>query len=268
LSWLKRSSWALLLFFSTAEAGFERVGLGPASAALGGTYFDAEAQAVFYNPSLLGLLSEREVGFAHQTLFGLDELSSNQAAAALRVRNLGFGVGFYSFGRNDYYLENGVWLSVAYPVSRFILGGSVKGLFISYGGNYSSEKTLGADVSLLAQFQRVNLGVAAQNLPLAPGRKNSPLPPVIISVGASAQATDKVNLFGGAGTQKEGVENLNFGQEYRAADFLALRAGFRTAPARYSFGFGALYKVFEFDYSYTSHPVLGGENSFGVRIKW
>lgn len=242
--------------------------MGPSSAALGGTYFSPAPEAVFYNPSLLGLLSKREVGFCHQRLFGLDELTSNQASAAFRVRNLSLGAGFYSFGRNDYYLENGVWFSAAFPVSRFILGGSVKGLFVSYGSNYSSEKTAGADISLLAQFRRVNLGFAAQNLPLASGQKNSPLPPVVISIGATVAATEKVNLFGGARTQKDGVENLNFGQEYRAADFLALRAGFRTAPARYSFGFGALYKGFEFDYSYTSHPVLGGENSFGIRIKW
>ena len=35
-----------------------------------------------------------------------------------------------------------------------------------------------------------------------------------------------------------------------------------------TFGFGVLYKSFQFDYSYTSHPELGGENSFGVRVKW
>ncbi len=242
--------------------------MGPSSAALGGSYFNPEPEAVFYNPSLLGLLSKKEAGFCHQRLFGLDELSSNQASAAFRILNLSFGTGFYSFGRNDYYLESGVWLSAAYPVSRFILGGSVKGLFVSYGGNYSSEKTIAANLSLLAEMKRIRLGVVIQNLPLVPGEKNSPLPPVVISIGATAAATDKVNLFGGANTQRDGVQNLNFGQEYRAADFLTLRAGFRTAPARYSFGFGALYKAFEFDYSYTSHPVLGGENSFGIRIKW
>ncbi len=242
--------------------------MGPASTALGGTYFNPEPQAVFYNPSLLGLLSNREVSFVHQTLFSLDELSSNQVSAALRMRNFGFGAGFYSFGRNDYYLENGLWLSATYPVSRFILGGSLKGLFVSYGGNYASEKEAAADLSLLAEVNRIRLGAVIQNLPLTPGQKNSPLPPVVISIGVTAVATEKVNLFGGAATQKDGVENLNFGQEYRAADFLSLRAGFRTAPTRYSFGFGALYKAFQFDYSYTSHPVLGGENSFGVRLKW
>lgn len=259
---------AFLSLFSTAEAAFERSGLGPASEALGGTYFHPEPLAVFYNPPLLSLLSNREVGFCHQRLFGLDELSSNQAAAAFRVRNLNAGLGFYSFGKSDYYLENGLWLSAAFPVSRFTLGGSIKGLLISYGGGYESDKTAALDLSVLAEVQRIRFGAVVQNIPLAPGQKNPILPPVVLTIGASAQATEKVELFAGGTARKDGREELNLGQEYRPAETLALRAGFRTAPARYSFGFGANYKLFSFDYGYTSHPVLGGENSFGVRIKW
>lgn len=266
--WLRKSSWFALLFFSTAEASFERAGLSPASSALGGTYFHPEPEAVFYNPALLGLLSKREIGFCHQRLFGLDELSSNQAAAVIQIQNFHIGIGFYSFGWSDYYLENGIWLSGAYPISRFILGGSLKGLLVSYGGNYSSDKTVAADLSLLAEVKRVRFGAVVQNIPFAPGQNNSPLTPVLLTIGASAQATEKVDLFAGGTTQKDGTEGLNLGQEYRPVQYLSLRAGFRTAPARYSFGFGALYKVFELDYSYTSHPALGGENSFGVRVKW
>ncbi|HLG94340.1 MAG TPA: hypothetical protein VI546_05850, partial [candidate division Zixibacteria bacterium] len=189
-------------------------------------------------------------------------------AAVFQVRNLHLGAGFYSFGESDYYLENGFWLSAAFPISRFLIGGSVKGLLVSYGGNYSSDKTIAADLSVLAELNRVHIGAIVQNIPFAPGQKNSPLPPATFTAGASAEASDKVNLFAGGMTQKDGKEELNFGQEYRPAPYLALRGGFRTAPARYSFGFGALYKLFSFDYSYTSHPELGGENSFGVRIKW
>ena len=268
--WLRKSSWLVLLLFCflTAQASFERAGLGPAASALGGTYFNPEPEAVFYNPSLLSLLSKREVGFCHQRLFGLDELSSNQAAAVFQIRNLHLGAGFYSFGENNYYLENGLWLSAAFPISTFTLGGSVKGLLVSYGGNYSSDKTVAADLSILAEVKRIRLGAVVQNIPFTPGQNNSPLPPATFSIGASAQATDKVDLFAGGTTQTDGKEGFNLGQEYRPAPYLALRAGFRTAPARFSFGFGALYKLFQFDYSYTSHPELGGENSFGVRIKW
>jgi hypothetical protein len=266
-----RKSSRLLVFlslFSTAHAGFERSGLGPASDALGGTYFHPEPLAVLYNPALLSLLSNREIGFCHQRLFGLDELSSNQAAAAFRMRNLNAGFGFYSFGKGDYYLENGLWVSAALPLSLFIIGGSVKGLLASYGGNYSSDKTAALDLSLLAEVRRLRVGAVVQNIPLAPGQNNSILPPAIFVIGARAEASEKVNLFASGTAQKDGREELNLGQEYRPAETLALRAGFRTAPARYSFGFGANYKLFSFDYGYTSHPVLGGENSFGVRIKW
>ncbi|MCI0331397.1 MAG: hypothetical protein L0196_10735 [candidate division Zixibacteria bacterium] len=268
--WLRKSSRLVLFFlcFSTAHAGFERAGWGPASSALGGSYFNPEPEAVFYNPSLLGLLSKREAGFCHQRLFGLDELSSNQAAAVFQFRNLHVGAGFYSFGRNNYYLENGLWLSAAFPVSRLIFGGSVKGLLASYGGDYSSDETIAADFSLLVALKRIRFGAIVQNVPFAPDQKSSPLAPAVFIVGASAEATEKVDLFAGGTTQKDGKEGLNLGQEYRPAEYLALRAGFRTAPARYSFGFGALYKLFQFDYSYTSHPELGGENSFGVRVKW
>lgn len=184
------------------------------------------------------------------------------------MRNLNVGLGFYSFGESDYYLENGLWLAAALPVSRFTFGGSVKGLLVSYGGNYSSDKTAALDLSLLAEVRRLRVGAVVQNIPLAPGQDNSILPPALFALGASAQATEKVTLFAGGVTQKDGKEGLNLGQEYRPAETLALRAGFRTAPARYSFGFGANYKLFSFDYAYTSHPVLGGENSFGIRIKW
>jgi len=270
LFWLRKNSWLVtfLSLFSTAQAGFERSGLSPASSALGGSYFNPEPEAVFYNPSLLSFLSNREVGFCHQRLFGLDELSSNQAAAAFRVRNIHVGTGFYSFGQSGYYFENGLWLSAALPLSRFILGGSVKGLLVSYGKNYSSDKTAALDLSLLAEVRRFRVGAVVQNIPLAPGQHNSILSPALFVIGASAQATEKVSLFAGGMTQRDGKEGLNFGQEYRPVEYLALRAGFRTAPARYSFGFGALYKLFQFDYSYTSHPELGGENSFGIRIKW
>ena len=268
--WLRKSSWLFSLVFcaSAARAGFERAGLGPAASALGGTYLNPEPQAVFNNPSLVALFSNREVGFCHQRLFGLDELSSNQAAFVFQIRTLHLGAGFYSFGQSKYYLEGGLWLSAAFSISRFALGGSVKGLVVSYGGNYSSDKTVAADLSFLTEVKRIRLGAVVQNIPFAPGQKHSPLPPGVFSVGASAQATDKVDLFAGGTTQKNGKEELNLGQEYRPAQYLALRAGFRTAPARYSFGFGALYKLFRFDYSYTSHPELGGENSFGVRVKW
>ncbi len=268
--WLRKSSWSalVLLCFSTAQASFERTGPSPASSALGGTYFSPEPEAVFYNPSLLGLLSEREISFCHQRLFGLDELSSNQIAAVFKARRFHLGIGFYSFGKSDYYLENGFLLSAAFSFPRFTFGTSVKGLLVSYGGNYSSDQTAAADLSILTEIKRIRIGAIIQNIPLAPGQKNSILPPVLFSIGASAQATEKVDLFAGGTTQKDGKEGLNLGQEYRPAQHLALRVGFRTAPARYSFGFGALYKLFQFDYSYTSHPELGGENSFGVRVKW
>lgn len=268
--WLRKSSrlFLFLCCFSTARAGFERAGLGPASSALGGTYLNPEPEAVFYNPALLNLSSKREIGFCQQRLFGLDELSSNQVAAVLYIQRFHLGAGFYSFGQNNYYLENGLWLSAAFPVSQFTLGGSVKGLLVSYGGTYSSDKTAAADLSLLADVKRLRFGAVVQNIPLVPDQRNSILPPAAFVIGASAQAIEKVELFAGGITQKDGREGLNFGQEYRPAPYLALRVGFRTAPARYSFGFGALYKLFQFDYSYTSHPVLGGENSFGVRIKW
>lgn len=204
----------------------------------------------------------------HQRLFGLNELSSNQVAVAFQIRNLHLGAGFYSFGQSDYYLENGLWLSAAFPISRFIIGGSVKGLLVSYGGTYSSDKTVAADLSILAEVKRIRLGAVVQNIPFTPGQGNSPLPPATFTIGASAEASEKVDLFAGGTTQKDGKEGLNLGQEYRPAEYLALRTGFRTAPARFCFGFGALYKLFQFDYSYTSHPDLGGENSFGVRIKW
>jgi hypothetical protein len=144
----------------------------------------------------------------------------------------------------------------------------VKGLLVSYGGNYSSDQTAAADLSILTEIKRIRIGAIVQNIPLAPGQKNSILPPALFSVGVSAQTTEKVDLFASGTTQKDGKEGLNLGQEYRPDQHLALRVGFRTAPARYSFGFGALYKLFQFNYSYTSHPELGGENSFGVRIKW
>lgn len=270
MSWLRKSSGLVLfvLYFSTARAGFERAGWSPAASALGGTYFNPEPEAVFYNPSLLASLQKRAVGFCYQRLYGLDELSSNQAAVVFQVRWLHLGAGFYSFGRNDYYLENGFWLSIAFPISRLTFGGSVKGLSVSYGGNYSSDKTAAADLSALAEVKRIRFGAVVQNVPFAPGQKNSILPPALFVIGASAQATEKVDLFVGGIIQKDGREELNLGQEYRPAKYLALRAGFRTAPARYSFGFGALYKLFQFNYSYTSHPELGGENSFGIRIKW
>ena len=268
--WLRKSSRLVifLVCFSTARAGFERAGYGPAASALGGTYFYPETQAVFYNPSLLALLSGREVGFCHQRLFGLDELSSNQTAFVFQIQNLRLGAGFYSFGKGDYYLENGLWFSAAFPISYFTLGGSLKGLMVAYGGDYSSDKTAAADLSALVEVKRIRFGAVVQNVPIVPNQKNSPLPPAVWTVGASAQATEKVDLFACGTTQKDGKEGLNLGQEYRPVEYLALRAGFRTAPARFSFGFGALYKLFQFDYSYTSHPELGGENSFGVRVKW
>jgi hypothetical protein len=270
LFWLRKNSRlaVFFLFFSTAQASFERAGQSPASSALGGTYFSPEPEAVFYNPSLLGLLSEREISFCHQRLFGLEELSSSQIAAVFKAYKFHLGTGFYFFGKNDYYLENGFWLSAAFPISRFTFGTSVKGLLVSYGGHYSSDQTAAADLSILTEIKRIRIGTIIQNIPLAPGQKNSILPPLLFSIGASAQATEKVDLFASGTTQKDGKEGLSLGQEYRPAQHLALRAGFRTAPARYSFGFGALYKLFQFDYSYTSHPELGGENSFGVRIKW
>jgi hypothetical protein len=260
----------LALFALTAtgvRAGFEKQQQGSRGVALGnaGTALTGNTWSAFYNPALLAKLG-RSVGAGYSPApFGLKELASaaGEYNEPFSFGTLAASVQSYGF---ELYRETIVALSFAHSFDENLhVGATVNYMSLSLGkygsdGFFSVDAgaavSLPGDVTLGAFVTNINQPRIGVNL-----RERLPL---VASIGAAWKPAEGLTVCSDVQKDIAYPLNLRVGVEYEPVSFIALRAGANTEPGRFSCGVGIKHAGVELDYSFWSHPDLGGTHGVSV----
>ncbi|MBI4810680.1 MAG: hypothetical protein HY800_04425 [Ignavibacteriales bacterium] len=157
--------WSIVLLQS-CYAGFERTELGVRPFSLGSAYTGLadDIWAISYNTAGLSQLTSYQVSFYYSPQpFGLTELSTASAAAAIPLRFGVIGFSLRKFGFELYREYSGI---VSYARS---IAGVHLGVNLNYHSvhidNYGSDAALGVDLGVLVKsFDRISWGVFLKNI--------------------------------------------------------------------------------------------------------
>ena len=211
------------------------------------------------NPGALGDLKKMEIGVSYENRFLLKDLQSQGLVYALPLR-----VGVVSFGSQ-------LFGSDAYKSYRVGGGYSMRltdklfiGVQLNYQGfrlssNYGSKNTITAEVGIFSKLtEKWNIGVSVFNLgrtkisSFQDERLNT-----LLRIGSTYQLSSKV-LFA-----MEAEKNINYqlrfksAFEYSPVKKIFLRAGIKTQPIAFTFGFGYKSKFVQLDFGSSYNQLLG-----------
>jgi len=270
----------------TAVMPLLRVGQGVRAAALGESYIGLadDAAALYWNPAGLGRVTRYRFSLAHHEWWAgiRDELV--QAAFPGRSGAFAFGLLYSAEPGIEYWTPAntpgdtfGTWssvLSLGYGVRfarRYRLGAGIKGFYNSLhtADGYGGALDLGFGIRPL---EGLEVGLVGRNLGIARYRERWCDLPTEAAIGA-AWTRDRLSVGLDYLYPLDAPRHIRAGVEYRPADVLALRLGYRTGPvdlaglgwhAGLSGGFGLALGPVRFDYAVSPHGALGFAHRVGL----
>lgn len=272
----------------TTSANFLKLGAGSRAAAMGasGVAISNGADAIYWNPSLLGLQERGElllsynrwIGETHNSFIGFTSKSS--------VGMFGFGLLAFTSGEmkktiaipgsTTPYTEDGTFwnidgaLYVSYGVDVYkntCFGLNLKGIY----QNIAEESFFGGavDVGLSSKFA-VNdygfiIGLSVNNLGPKIKYKNEEVDlPLMITGGASVRFYEDKALVSISGGSIDNNTIIKFGGEFTPIEYISIRLGYRTGLddingdlKGLTAGLGLQYSGIKLDYAYNAYGDLG-----------
>jgi len=231
------------------------------------TASDKDVFALFNNPSCLTNISSSEVGIYYSPApFGLKELS-NAYAAFNEPTNFGsFALGAMDYGF-DLYRE----YKIVFGYAKNILSNLSAGVALNYHAvsikNYGKTSTFYLDAGFLMQLaDELSYGFLVKNINRADFGKNDNHIPTLLRTGISFNPVKEFLL--NLSFEKETLlqPSFLFGINYDIIEFLSLRTGFSSEPAKFSGGLGINYSFLSLDYAFFSHQDLGMTHQAGIII--
>ena len=248
-----------------AEGGARALALGRAATALDG---DAWGH---YNPASWSTLPGRAgAAFASQA-FGLSELRIGAVAFAEPTRFGTFAATARTYGFSDFRETSlGLGFARAIPVSatRAVHGG----LHLRYYGvsipDYGSAGALGLSLGALMEVvPGLRFGFLAQNVN-RPGFSDLDPLQATLDVGLAYEPIEEALVLFSVAKDLDYPVSFRGGLEVRPVEELFLRAGFSTAPVRFSSGVGVAVGVLRADIAAERHEALGWTPAFGVGVQF
>lgn len=231
------------------------------------TAYDNDVFALFNNPSCLTNISSCQIGIYYSpSPFGLSELS-NAYAAFDEPTNLGsFAVGAMDYGF-ELYREYKIVLGYA----KNILNNFSAGAAINYHAvnikNYGSTSAIYLDAGFLIQIaDEISYGFLIKNINRANFGKNDNHIPTLLRTGVSYIPVKEFLLNFSVEKETLFQPSFLFGVNYDIVEFLSLRTGFSSEPAKFSGGLGINYSFLSLDYAFFSHQDLGITHQAGLII--
>ena len=232
--------------------------LGARAAAMGNAVVALSGiDGAFANQAGLASLENLTATLTGERRFGLGDIQSFAAAAALPWGKSVFALNLQYYGFEDFN-EQKAGLAYARRLSPQL---SIGGQFVllstripEYGNALDLTFELGLQAELLPQL---TLGAHLFS-PTRVEAAGGEFLPSILRVGAAYQPSAEVAVTLELEKDIDWPARTRGGVEYRIAELLALRVGFATAPA--SFSFGAGYRVGEqmlIDVGSYYHQILG-----------
>ncbi len=235
-------------------------GLGMAEAGLG----FRDVDAAFNNQAGLAYLTGVSAIAAAERRFGLAELSTYAAAAALPTKAGVFGLHVQYFGFSDFNQQKAGLMYARKLSSKVSIGAQ-----ISYLGTrinqYGNAGLLTGEVGLQAEVAKNIIASAHLLSPFQQEITEGETLPTVLRLGLTWQASDKVSLTAQADKDVDFPAVFRAGIDYRVSKLLALRTGVATNPTKVSFGFGIeLENGLRIDAGTAWHQQLGLVPGFGV----
>lgn len=262
-----------------AEGGAQRLGLGRAGSALGGSVWGHA------NPAAWAGLDARVVGLQASQAFELSELrlASLSAASPTPVGTVALAARTYGFEQHrDTRVEVGLGRAVKLSRSRSLDAGLAVGVESASTEGFSGSTTLTLSAGIQGEVVRgVRVGLAGRNLlgivqsvESDLDRPVSTIPQLTVGVAYAPSETATVVV--------DAEQDLDFGLsvrggvEVRPVAALALRVGAGTIPTRdagsagawYSAGLGVRSGPLAADLAVERHDALGLTPAVGVRVSF
>jgi hypothetical protein len=273
----------------TAVLPLLRVGQGPRAAALGEAYVSIadDASAIYWNPAGLGRIDATRLGVSHQQWFM--DIKDEVANAALSTGTGAVGLGLVYSGDpgietwsddnmpGDTVRAWSAIVSAGYGTrvaDRVWLGGSAKGLY----ENLHVLHGMGAaiDFGFVARpLPALSLGIVGRNIGTMLYGQDAEWLPVELALGASTSLS-RFNATADVVLPFDNSANVRCGLEYMPMNGLAVRVGYRTAPADIgtlgiasglTAGIGVLVGNFSVDYAFTPYGKLGTAHRIGLQAR-
>jgi hypothetical protein len=279
-----------LLTVSAAESAFEDMELGARALGMGSAFVAVadDASAIFWNPSGIARIDDRELTMSYMELYDLVSYSSVGYAQRMKIGAIGLGL-TSSSDLEGIYRELIIALPIAGEIHRKLKVG-VNPEYLSSAAsvnNMSVGKGRGVSVDLGCQYQPLgdllSLGLTLQNLLSyviynretvgdIQGERYSQSSDISYRIGASINPGLLLEKAQGTVLAAE-ISNgdLHLGVEYVFRNIAAVRAGLRTGNAlnrAVSVGFGLKLPAIRLDYAYIGSEFGAQTSQFSVSIDW
>ncbi|MBN1632945.1 MAG: hypothetical protein JW917_02120 [Ignavibacteria bacterium] len=261
----------LFLSANVSNAQFENTDAGARAAALNGSFTSIadNSIAVFYNPSGLAQLTNREVSFYYSPApYGLSELSiaSFSYAEPTKIGTFGAGVKTYGF---DLYREITGLVSYGNSFRNKIYYGINLNFYHLNIKNYNSASSFGVDIGTMAYLTSfLKWGFFGKNLTGSKIGESKERITQVYRTGFTIQP--RTDLLFALEMEKDVKYPFSFraGFEYTIIEYIDIRAGIGSEPTNFSAGVGFSYSLFQIDYAIQNHPDLGFTHQGGLTINF
>jgi hypothetical protein len=254
------STIVLSFFFMESSQAQYWFPTGARSSAMGNTTSTAiDAWSVNNNPAGMASIKQLQAGLFFNNYYYLKELSNQACGLTVPTRYGVLGINFNKSGNASFRaLKAGI--AYAHMFGLHLSAGirlDILNAKLSDGYGSNSMGTFDAGIQLKLS-EKLKLGAHIFNPVRAHlSAYNDERVPVFFNTGLSYSYSNKLLATVEVSKSTETPMELLTGLEYRAMDQVLIRAGVDTAPLRYSFGAGYIFRKFSFDISSTYHEILG-----------
>lgn len=250
----------LFLYAGLVSAQFENTDVGARQTGMNGAFTSLadNSLAIFYNPSGLGQMKNREFSiFYNPAPYGLTDLSTAAITFAEPTKYGTVGAAFKTYGF-DLYRENNFIVSYGNNYKNRIFYGLNLNLYNLSIQNYGSATSFGVDIGAIAYLAKfLQWGFFGKNIT---GSKIGASKEEIAQVYRTGFTYQPLDYFRFVAEIEKDIKypvSVIGGIEYNIIDFLDLRAGVGSQPTTFSAGIGVNYSLFSFDYSMRKTEDLG-----------
>ena len=244
--------------------GAKQISLSHSDVALANDVF-----ALFSNPAGLSQINWREVGIYYSPApFGLSELANGYAAYLEPFEFGSVAIGGMSYGY-ELYREAKVTAGYSFNYNNiFFIGLSANYHSFSIQ-DYGSTGVLYFNLGGLAYITNdLRWGFAVDNLNRASLADADDQIPMIFNTGFSYNVINSLSFNLALEKDIRYNPSIKVGIDYDIIEYLSLRLGTANEPAKFSFGIGINYSMFNLDYALFTHPDLGLTHQAGIILSF
>lgn len=267
---MRAISFLFIFWIHPLHAAFEQAPAGGRANGMAGVVMGmtGDPWGVIGNPAMLPTLRGRSFSVASTPrLWGFSELTRVSVCYVEPFSNGGVALSASRFGF-DLYRELSATLSAGFaPVTPFRVGVSVSWYSLSikdYGSAASLCIDAGCQISISGELE---YGLSFSNLTAGTiGSQGEPLPQVI-ATGLMYHPVTGASL--GLDVVKDVAFPATFrvGAEYVLTGIVPIRGGLSSDPAMATGGLGIHTSLFQLDYAFAVHPLLGMNHHFSLTIE-